>query len=300
MRRLLITGAGGFLGWNLCSLLAAEWEVVGIVRSRAAALESVRGIVLDLTDSVRLRQVFHEVRPDGVIHAAAMAKPDDCELHPRESARINVDTPILLAGLCAQARIPLVFTSSDLVFDGRNPPYREEDPVSPVSLYGEQKARAEAGILERYPDAAVCRMALMFGDGGPHGESFLGPMLRAMRRGDELKLFVDEVRTPLWGRDAAMGLALALHRASGILHLGGTERISRYHFGLMIRDALDIRGSRLTPSHQRDVSTRAPRPPDVSLDISRARRLGFRPTPLMEALQRLKGAWQSPRSGERA
>ncbi len=288
MKRLLITGAGGFLGWNLCRELKARWEIVGTVRSHGVPMEAVRSVAVDLTDPGAVKRLFHEVRPDGVIHAAAAAKPDYCQLHPRESGRINVDVPILMAGLCADAGIPLVFTSSDLVFDGRNPPYTEDDPVSPVSLYGEQKVRAEAEILRRHPAAAVCRMALMFGDGGPHAASFLKPMIRSMRLGEELKLFTDEVRTPLSGRDAALGLGLALEQASGLLHLGGPDRISRYDFGRVVSEVSGIRDARLTPCLRREVSTPAPRPPDVSLDSSRALQMGFRPTPLRQALVEFK------------
>jgi dTDP-4-dehydrorhamnose reductase len=254
-------------------------------------MEAVRSIAADLTDPDAVRRLFHDVRPDGVIHAAAAAKPDYCQLAPRESARINVDVPILVAGLCADAGIPLVFTSSDLVFDGQNPPYREEDPVSPVSIYGEQKARAEVEILRRHPAAAVCRMALMFGDAGPRAASFLKPMVRSMRQGEELKLFTDEVRTPISGRDAALGLALALEHAAGLLHLGGAERISRYDFGRMVSEIFGIPDPKLTPCLQRDVSTPAPRPSDVSLDSSRALQIGFRPTPLRLALTTLKDAF---------
>ncbi len=291
MKRLLVTGAGGFLGWNLCRELRERWEIVGTVRSRPVPLEAVRSVAVDLTDPDALRRLFHEVRPDGVIHAAAAAKPDHCQLHPRESAKINVDVPILLAELCANAGIPLVFTSSDLVFDGRNPPYREHDPVSPLSVYGEQKVRAEGEILRRHPAAAVCRMALMFGDGGPHAGSFLKPMARSMRLGEALKLFTDEVRTPLSGRDAALGLALALERSSGLLNLGGAERISRYDFGRLVSEVFGIPDPRLTPCLQREVSTPAPRPPDVSLDSSKALQMGFRPTPLRQALAELKNAF---------
>lgn len=287
MRRLLVTGAGGFLGWNLCRELANTWDVVGTVRSQPVPLPSVHSVRLDLTDHALLRRTFREVRPDGVIHAAAISRPDRCQLEPSESARINVDVSVMLAELCAEAGIPLAFTSSDLVFDGRNAPYREEDPVSPVSIYGEQKAKAEEEILKRWPSAVVCRMALMFGDGGPGGASFLQPMVRAMRKGEPLKLFVDEVRTPLSGRDAAAGLALALESASGILHLGGPERISRFDFGRLVAEVLNLPGAVLVPTRQRDVSTPAPRPPDVSLDSSRARRLGFRPKPLRKALEDL-------------
>lgn len=291
MKRLLITGAGGFLGWNLCRELKGRFEIFGFVRSRRVPLEGVHSIEVDLTDFRRARSLFHQVRPDAVIYAAALAKPDLCQLQPVESARINVDAPIFMASLCAESEVPMVFTSSDLVFDGRNPPYREEDPVSPISTYGKQKAKAEAGILQCYPRAVVCRMALMFGDGGPHASSFLKAMVSSMRLGEELKLFTDEVRTPLSGRDAAMGLALALDHAGGLLHLGGRERISRFDLGLLTAKVFGISEPAITPALQREVPTPAPRSADVSLDCSKAHEMGFRPAPLEDAMRELRSLW---------
>jgi dTDP-4-dehydrorhamnose reductase len=295
MRRLLITGAGGFLGWNLCRELGDRWEIVGTVRSRLAPMEGIQTIELDLTHAESVRELFHTVRPHALIHAAAAAKPDFCQLHPVESEKINVDASVLMASLCAERAIPMVFTSTDLVFDGHHPPYREEDTVSPVSIYGEQKAKAEAGILRRYPNAVVCRMALMFGDGGPHASSFLGPMIRSMQRREELRLFTDEVRTPLSGHDAAKGIALALERASGLLHLGGRERMSRYEFGILASKVFDLPNAVITPSLQRDVPTPAPRSVDVSLDSSRAWRLGFRPARIEHALKVLRSVSEPKR-----
>jgi dTDP-4-dehydrorhamnose reductase len=202
-----------------------------------------------------------------------------------------VDASILMASLCAELLIPMVFISTDLVFDGHHPPYREENPVSPVSIYGEQKVKAEEGILRRYPNAVVCRTALMFGDGGPHASSFLGPMIQSMQRGEPLRLFTDEVRTPLSGHDAAKGIALALEKASGLLHLGGRDRISRYDFGTLASKVFDLPNVVIRRSLQREVPTPAPRSVDVSLDSSRAWRLGFRPAPIEEGLRALRSVF---------
>ena len=135
--------------------------------------------------------------------------------------------------------IPYVFTSTDLVFDGLNPPYKETDPVSPVNLYGEQKVMAERGILVRYPVAAICRMPLMFGVATPPATSFMQPFMQTLREGKELSLFTDEFRTPVSGKTAAQGLLLAL-AISGIIHLGGKERVSRYDFGRLLIEVLQL------------------------------------------------------------
>lgn len=284
MRRLLVTGASGFLGWNICRILRSTWDVYGVVFSHALQIPGVRVLQVDVTDFFQVKQLFRQVQPDAVVHAAALSQPNVCQVNPIASRRINVEASIHIAGLCADDRIPCVFTSSDLVFNGLNPPYREEMPTCPVSTYGEHKVLAEEGMLQRYPNATICRLPLMFGEAGPVAVSFIQPWIQTMRRGGELKLFVDEYRTPISARTAVAGLMLALETVRGIIHLGGVERISRYDFGLKLKDALGIQRAKITPCYLRDVPMPAPRPPDVSLDSSKAYALGFKPRPIVDEL----------------
>jgi dTDP-4-dehydrorhamnose reductase len=287
MKRLLVTGASGFLGWNICGLAQSDWTVFGTCFSHKVRTHGVGMLTADLRSYRELKRVFDEARPDAVIHAAALSNPNICQANPTDSHRINVDLSINIAGLCADSHVHCLFTSSDLVFDGRNPPYSEKDPVSPINFYGEHKVMAEEGMLERNPQTIICRMPLMFGNSGPAAESFIQPMLKTLKDGGELKLFTDEFRTPISARVAVQGLFLALARAVGILHLGGSERISRYDFGVLMMKCLGIRSGRLVPSRQQDFVMRAPRPPDVSLDNSRAVELGFEPSTLMQELEHL-------------
>jgi len=177
-----------------------------------------------------------------------------------------------------------------MVFDGLKAPYREDDPVCPINAYGEQKAEAERLVLERNPEALICRMPLMFGEAGPVAKSFVQSMARAMKEGREIALFTDEYRTPVSGRDAASGIFLGLLKARGVLHLGGPERISRYEFGKLLRDVLKVPGAKLAPCIQQSVPLPAPRPPDVSFDSAKAGKLGFKPGDLRQELRHLFGA----------
>ncbi len=287
MKKLLVTGASGFLGWNICQEVKNEWEIFGTAFSHPVEIEGVNIMQTDLTDYEELKRVFNEIRPEAVIHTAAAAFPNYCQENQTESRKINVDASINLAGLCADNNIPFAFTSTDLVFDGQNVPYQEEDPVGPMNVYAEQKVKAEQGVLKRYPDAAVCRMPLMFGDTWQTSKLFFQLMVNALEEGTELKLFSDEYRTPVSGRTAARGLLLALDKAHGLLHLGGRERISRYNFGLLMMDVLEVREARLVRSFQKDIIMTAPRPLDVSLDSSKAFALGYNPISLREELEML-------------
>lgn len=288
MKKLLITGASGFLGWNLCRRARDRWQIFGTFHRHFVAIPGATVFPLDLTDLDTLTREFKRVQPDAVIHTAALSNANLCETDPTLSSRINVDASVHLAALCRDSGAPCLFTSTDLVFDGLHAPYSEIAPTAPLSRYGMQKVMAEHGMMRAHPDVTVCRMPLMFGNPGPAASSFIQPMIRALRDGGALTLFTDEFRTPLSGKDAALGLLLLLKESvTGIIHLGGPERVSRFAFGKMLVEAFGFKSANLVPCQQRDVPMAAPRPGDVSLDSSKAYALGFHPPPLRESLGEL-------------
>lgn len=287
---LLVTGASGFLGWNLCQQAAQQWRVVGTYGAHPVAIAGVEMRPVDLMDEGAIAALVEAVRPAAVVHLAAQSSPNICQRSPEVSQRVNVDAAALLAKLCADRAIPLIFTSTDLVFDGRRSPYQEDDPVNPINVYGEQKALAEEKILSLYPQAAVCRMPLMFGEAGPVAKSFLQWMLETLRSRQELALFTDEFRTPVSGTAAAQGLLMALQQGvSGRLHLGGPERISRYEFGQCLAEVMDLPRDLIRPCSQASVVSAAPRPADVSLISTKAFGLGYRPQNVLAELTALRG-----------
>jgi len=288
MKKLLVTGASGFLGWNICQLAQHSWQVYGTVHTKTVTIPHTTVCPVDLGDSQGLRSLIEAIRPDGIIHTAAMSSPNRCQLEPETAYAINVTASHHLADLCAEWNIPCAFTSTDLVFDGQHPPYRETDPVCPINHYGEQKVLAEVGMRSRYPATAICRMPLMFGY-APYASSFIQPFLRTLREGNPLSLFTDEIRTPASGTTAAQGLLLALETVQGTLHLGGQEALSRYEFGQQLVEVLQLEGAKLTPCRQADVPMAAPRAPNTSLDSSYAFSLGYSPRSIRDELAALKG-----------
>ncbi|MEH1969097.1 SDR family oxidoreductase [Nostoc sp.] len=287
MKKLLITGASGFLGWHLCQLAKQEWDIYGTYFSHPLEIPGMKILKANLTNFQELKRIFSDVKPTAVMHTAAHSQPNFCQTHPEESHAINVIASCNLAGLCADNSIPCAFTSTDLVFDGLNAPYRETDAVCPVNLYGEQKALAEADMLERYPMTAVCRMPLMFGAETPTAKSFIQPFIQTLKAEEKLSLFIDEFRTPISGTTAAKGLLLALEKVNGIIHLGGKERISRYDFGQLLVEVFKLPTTGLKSCRQQDVKMAAPRPADVSLDSSKAFALGYQPLSVKEELEML-------------
>ncbi|MBW4483968.1 MAG: SDR family oxidoreductase [Tildeniella torsiva UHER 1998/13D] len=287
-RRLLITGASGFLGWHLARAAQATWQVEGTYHRHAPPLPGVQLHCIDLTDAIALKDWLAQIAPDAVIHTAALSQPNRCEQEPDLSYAMNVEATRVLAQFCGERQIPFAFTSTDQVFDGQAAPYDETSPPSPISVYGRHKVKAEAIIQAAHPTAAICRMPLLYGPPSPTAECFLQGFLRTLGAGQPLNLFIDEFRTPVYVEDAAAGLLLALDKAAGLLHLGGPNRISRYDFGLHLAEVFGFDKSLLVPSKQADVVMPAPRPADVSSRSRRAVELGYRPRGVVAGLTAMK------------
>ncbi|HIK45678.1 MAG TPA: NAD(P)-dependent oxidoreductase [Leptolyngbyaceae cyanobacterium M65_K2018_010] len=283
--RLLITGASGFLGWHLCRLARDAWQVHGTFHQHPVELARVQMHRVDLTQPDELRAWLEELAPTAVIHTAALAQPNRCEQQPDLSYAINVEGTQELAQFCGDRQIPLVFTSTDQVFDGQAAPYSEADTPHPINCYGRHKLEAERRLRQAHPGATICRMPLMYGPASPRAACFLQEFLRTLATGQPLTLFTDEYRSPAYVEDAAAGLLLALDSSLLLLHLGGPERISRYEFGLRMAAVFGLDPGLIVPCQRADVPMPAARPADVSTSSQRAFALGYRPRGVMAGLR---------------
>ena len=287
LKKLLITGCSGFLGWNISTINSEKFIITGIYNSSFIRIPNIQCVKCDLTDYQSLKNIFISIKPNAVIHSAAISNTNVCQTNPIYSYEINVNVTTNLAGLCADSEIPFCFISTDLVFDGKNPPYKETDPVCPINKYGEQKVAAEENIAKTLDSYAICRMPLMFGNAPDCAKSFIQPILKKLRNKERINLFVDEFRTPVSAFDAAQGILMALQKLPGIIHLGGKEKISRYEFGLKLADSTKLDRSLIVPFYQNDIPLPAPRPKNVCLDSTKAFGLGFKPELIEHALSKI-------------
>lgn len=284
------------MGGHLLSLAPAEWEVLATFRSRVFKIPRVTWIEFDLTDKKRMEEAFKKIRPDAVIHAAAMSNIDWCEKNRREALAVNAESSAFLAALCRDSGCRMVFVSSDMVFDGKTGRYAESDPVHPVNYYGETKCLAETDLGRNCPDSVCARAALIYGAPAFGGTSFTHQMTLSLQSGREVSLFTDQYRSPI----SAVNLAQALLELvdmpfTGVLHLGGPERIGRYEFGLILAELNGFPKSLLKPVRINDLPSAAPRPKDVSLDVSKA--AGLLKTKLLNCREGLRRGRTAEQSG---
>ncbi len=269
----LITGAAGFLGHALARELVARGEtVVGTSRDGEGMPEGVEGAALSLDDGGHAAaELIRRRRPTAVLHLAAMADADACARDPRAAERVNVEATGRVAAAVAEVGARVVYTSSDLVFDGARAPYAEDDAPAPLGPYMATKAAGERAALAEAPGAAlVARVALLYGLRRGRKGCFTDQLVERLRRAEPVKLFVDQHRTPLLVDDAARLLCDLLERgATGVVHVAGPERVSRLEHGVAIARALGLDPAGCAPARMSDVAGLAPRPADVSLKIER-------------------------------
>ena len=262
MKTIWITGAGGLIG-NYLVQSAPEFApgttVMGLTRA-----------ALDLQDSSAVRAEFRRQNPQLVIHCAALSKSPECEAKPALARKLNLEVTALLVELAAQ--VPLVFLSSDLVFDGRSGNYDESSPPNPLSVYAETKAAAERIVLAN-PKHLVIRTSLNGGTSPTGDRGFNEQMRRAWQAGQCLRLFTDEYRSPSAAAVTARATwELAGQGRTGLYHVAGSERMSRYQIGQLLAACWPQLHPRIEPASLKEY-TGAPRAPDTSLNCAKAQKL---------------------------
>ena len=257
------------MGRAVVQRLGVDRHVHGV-----AFRQADRFAALDLRNPDEVAAYLRAHRPDAVVHLAAYRDPDFCEEHRDETWALNVRP---LESFCEwlPPEVPLLFVSSDYVFDGNRPPFKEDDPVCPINVYGESKAAAERVVLQR-PGATVLRVPLLVGAAASVETSgFIAQMWQAVR--EKTPRVEDHVivRFPTWIRDVAEGIAFLLdHRASGCFHLSSLRGATRYEWMREFAELVGESADHLSPSTE-IVPRRAARPLNSQLNSDRLRSIGF-------------------------
>ncbi len=243
MSHVLVTGASGLVGCRVASVLsAAGHEVAGTFHAHPERLQSAgcckSAVALDLADDRSLEAAFRAAWPEAVVHCAALSDLAACEAEPDKARRLNLDATVKLARMSGAFGSRFIFCSTDQVFDGEAGGYREEDVPAPIHVYGQTKRDAEQELVHIHPAATVLRLSLVCGKSPSGDRSVSEQIVNALSRGERLRLFSDEFRTPVLADDVAQVILRILpEHEPQILHVAGPERLSRHELGLRVEVA---------------------------------------------------------------
>lgn len=290
---LLITGTHGLVGQNLVRILQ-QWpgKVVltgrGPCRIPSAWMKDFLYVPLDITNRGDIMQLFETYKPNAVIHSAAEAQPDACELDHTMADLVNTTATQWLLEAAAQYRSFFTYMSTDFVFSGAGGPYVEEDDPDPVNYYGLTKLRAEQAV-QQYPFGwAIVRTVLVYGNtlSGTR-TNIISWVLGELQKGKPIRVVGDQLRTPTYAGDlAAAVLQITMEKRTGIWHISGKDALTPHDIALLVAGRMQLDATLITKVDASVFSQPATRPLKTPFDISKAvRELGYSPVYFMHGLE---------------
>lgn len=227
--------------------------------------------------------ILDETNAWGVVNAAGYVLVDQAEVEREVCERVNTLAPLALAEACGRHGLPLLTFSSDLVFDGRakGTPYTESQPVAPLNVYGESKARMESGVLDAAPKALVVRTSAFF---GPWDEAnFVTQTLASLAEGKHVKAAQDQTVSPTYVPDLAhAALDLLVDRETGIWHLANQGAVTWSDLAELAAGMAALPAKKVVSCSSAELGFVAPRPAWSVLSSER----GFLMPSLEDALTR--------------
>ncbi len=217
--KILVTGAEGMLGQDLCPIFEDEdYEVVETNKN-----------TLDVTNEIQVNNIIKKENPDILIHCAAYTNVDEAEKNSDTAALINVKGTENIAKACAKNDIIMIYISTDYVFDGgKNSPYSPNDKPNPINNYGLTKFQGEQMIQKYCEKYYIVRTSWLFGH---HGKNFIETMLSLSDK-PEIKVVDDQFGCPTWTVDLSDGILNLLQNEEefGIYHICGKTPTTWYDF----------------------------------------------------------------------
>lgn len=235
-----------------------------------------------------MTRLIQSVRPDIVIHTAAMTQVDECELNHDACWRVNVDGVRNLTTACSDVHSYFMYLSTDFVFSGAYGPLREEDAPAPVNFYGQSKLAGEEIVAASGLPCSIIRTALVYGvTPGQVRTNIVLWVKRNLEQQQVIRVVNDQWRTPTLAEDLADGCwRAASSRATGIFHISGNEILTPYEMALRTAEHFSLDASLIQPVDSDTLRQAARRPPRTGFIIEKAtRQLGFRPHSFAQGLE---------------
>lgn len=272
--KYLVTGYAGQLGFDI----VREFERRGI----DAVGVDVKN--MDITDAQKVHEVISAGGYDGVIHCAAYTAVDAAEDNIDLCRKINVEGTAHIAHECENLGIPMMYFSTDYVFNGEGEePWNEYDPREPLNVYGQTKYEGEL-IVEKLAKYFIIRISWVF---GKNGKNFIQTMLRLGRERGEVSVVDDQVGSPTYTFDLAkLCVEMIQTDAYGIYHAPNEGLCSWYDFACEIFSQANM-DVKVNPVDSSSFVTKAKRPKNSRMNRSELDRHGFQRLPLwQDALHR--------------
>ena len=269
MTKFLVTGSSGLIGSQVVKdLVKKNFEVYSCYNVEKPEF----GIPthLDILKKDKIEKILQSIKPNVVIHLAAITDVDLCERQKELAVLINTKSTEILAQESSKQDTYFVYMSTDYVFDGKQGLKNENDMPNPLNFYGKSKLDGEIALNNLTSPYIIVRTSTPF---GIHlkKKSFPLWIKENLESKKETPVLIDQYTSPTFVPNLSkMLIEVATKQITGIIHLAGSTRISRYDFAKIIAEKLDLDETLLKPTKMAEMKWDAQRPQDSSLDVSKA------------------------------
>ena len=266
--KVLVTGSAGLVGQQVVKDLSNSHQVFSCYNeSKPEYGDSVK---MDLKNREMISSILTEKKPDIVIHLGAMTDVDLCEKEKTSASEINTKATEIIAKECSKLNSFLVYVSTDYVFDGNLGMYKEDNVTNPLGFYGKSKLEGEKVVQNFSTNWCIARTSTPFGL-HPTKKSFPMWVIENLQKQKQIDVLIDQFTSPTYIPNLSrMLVEISERRITGIIHVAGASKISRYQMASMISDKLNLDGTLLKQISINKMKWVAQRPKDSSLDVSRA------------------------------
>lgn len=300
---LLITGATGVAGYNALHYFHRKYpgQVIGLRPRQNKRLTGEHIVPFDIEDGAGLRSLFERFRFRSVLNCVGNCALKSCELDPAMARQLNVASVAAMLENVRSGGVRLVHLSSDLVFSGTGGrPYRETDPVDPVTVYGQTMAEAEALLATEAPQTATLRISLPMGRSFNRHAGAIDWIDSRFRNGRPATLYFDEVRSCTYTDDLNRVFERFLAgEENGLYHLGGPRPLTLYQIGQIVNRVGGYDPLLLKGCPRAEAGPIPPRAGNVSMDSAKLLRLldgnPFHPWPVGDELFPTEPRWHHNR-----
>lgn len=282
--KVLITGSAGLLAKYLMDTAPEGVRAVGSYHLYCPN----PAIDMDITNPHRVYAVFKTIKPDVVIHTAAIGDVDKAQKDPEGARKINIEGTINIIEKCKETGCKLVFLSTNAVFSGNNPPYSETDECHPVNEYGKIKLEAE-GLVKECPEWVIIRPIMLYG--WPYINSrgnFVSRVLYKLVRGEKIQAVNDTMTQPTYAGDAAEAIWGLLEKNGEIYHVAAEEQMTLYSLAVRAAGVFGLNEQLIEPVPSNYFPTIAPRPKDTTYCLGKINSLGIKCGDIFSGLRKMK------------
>jgi len=257
---VLVTGASGFLGKKIYYILKRYYKVAGIRRKRDNDVFAT----IDICSKSSVSAYLELTRPSVIVHTAGIPEPEVCEKDKENAWKNNVEAVRIIADLCRERNIKLIYISTDYVFDGDDSEeYRYDSVRNPKNYYGETKLAGE-NIVINCPNSLIVRIPVIYGyNDETDKETFPIKVIRSLIAGKTMILDNKQIRYPVLIDEVAFAIKDAMHK-TGIIHITSSHPVTKYTWGKIIAEEFDLESKLIQEDKNSSLDDR---PPHVKLKV---------------------------------